>query len=118
MKNQSRRERSARLRQARISAHLSQQDMANRLGCSRQLVGVLEAGGNLSADQLEAWCVACSCSADTIVFGAPHDDCCGDEIAQQFARLEPGLRQRLWMLYQVFVRRPAPDGAAVASSAR
>jgi hypothetical protein len=75
------------------------------MGCSRQLVGVIENGGNMSVDQLAAYCLHGRVSADEIVFGtpaqaAPHE--C--DVARQFAAMDPWLRTRLWALYQVFVR--------------
>ncbi|MDB5730728.1 MAG: Helix-turn-helix domain [Variovorax sp.] len=105
----SRFERGGRLRAARNAAGLTQKDMASILGCSRQLVGVLENGGKLSADHLKLWCAACGCSSETILFGSPDATSASEGVAQQFALLEPVLRARLWMLYQVFVRRGVPD---------
>jgi Predicted transcriptional regulators len=104
--------RGQRLRQARVNASLSQAQMATRLGCSRQLVGQLESGANLNADQLEKWCVACGCSSDVILFGAPAAESpCEDPLTRQFAALAPDLRNKLWVYYQVFLRNGAPDRA-------
>lgn len=110
MKNQARKERGLRAKRAREAVGLSQSDMANRIGCSRQLIGSIEKGGNMNLEQLEAYCVHAKCSADSLMFGVPDEEQEDDAIARQFARLEPWLRARLWMLYQVFVRPGARAG--------
>lgn len=111
MKMQVRRERGRRARLARESAGLSQTDMGELMGCSRQLVGSIEAGGNMNVDQLEAYCVHGKCTSDSIVFGTPQELPDDDAIARQFAKLEPWLRDRLWPLYQVFIRPAAREKA-------
>lgn len=105
MKKQDRAERAARARHAREAAGLSQTDFAELMGCSRQLIGAIEAGGNMSVDHLLVYSVHGRVSTDSIVHGAPelappHEH----HIAEQFARLDPWLRTKLWPLYQVFVR--------------
>jgi transcriptional regulator with XRE-family HTH domain len=108
MNNQNRRERGARAKRVRKAAGLSQSEMAVLLGCSRQLVGALERGGNMSVDQLQAYCIHGKCTPGYIVFGSEDGpaeaELTGDAVASEFAKLSPSLRARLWMLYQVFVR--------------
>jgi transcriptional regulator with XRE-family HTH domain len=106
MKNQPRVERGARARHARESALLSQSEVAELIGCSRQLVGSIEAGGAMSVDQLVVYSVHGRTSTDAIVFGTPQAAGPEDKyVAEQFARLDPWLRAKLWPLYQVFVRQ-------------
>lgn len=99
-------DRGLRLKAAREAAGLSQQYMAEQMGCSRQLIGSIESGGNVSVDQLETMCVHYRCACDSIVFGSAAD-APDDLMAREFAKLEPAVRDRIWMLYQVFMRRGA-----------
>jgi transcriptional regulator with XRE-family HTH domain len=111
MKQQLRQERGRRARQAREAAGLSQSDFAELVGCSRQLIGSIEAGGAMSVEQLEAYCTHGKCTAQSIVFGTPEQaPPTEDDVARQFAQLDPWLRERLWPLYQVFVRPGAKFG--------
>jgi len=109
MTNMVRRERSKRLQDARLRAGLSQPHVAEQMKCSRQLVGSWERGGNISAEQLAALCVLYGCTSDEILFDRPESVLAEDGVAQQFMELKPGLRERLWMFYQVFIRRGAAD---------
>lgn len=117
MKKKNREERGRRVAEARQLAGLSQTEVAERMGCSRQLIGSIENGGNMSVDQLETMCAMFGCSAESIVFGSvPEQAHLGDDIAVEFKKLRPGLREQLWMLYQVFIRRGAQDPARAPAS--
>lgn len=106
-----RRERGTRIDAALKKAGLSYTFIAEQMGCSRQLVGSWCAGGNISADQLGRLCLLARCSTDSIIYGTADEDLATDPIAQQFERLEPVLRQRMWTLYQVFIRPGAAERA-------
>lgn len=113
-----RQERGQRLQEARMRANLSQAYVAEQIGCSRRSVGLWEAGGNITCDSLAQMCVMYGCNAHDILFGAPHDEPTQDAVAQQFLQLEPGLRARLWMFYQVFIRRGVQPDLSRAPSLR
>lgn len=111
-------ERGERLHKARTAANLSQTHVAEQLCCSRQLVGSWEAGGNITADQLGQLCVLYGCTSDSILFGTPQEAIAEDAAARELAKLEPALRTRLWMFYQVFIRRGINPDISRAPSTR
>jgi transcriptional regulator with XRE-family HTH domain len=107
MPDSARRERGRRLLAARERAGFSQHYVAEQIECSRQLIGVIERTGKLSADQLASLCVLYGCSSDSILYGTAAEEASGDEFAAEFAKLSGPVRDRLWMVYQVFIRRGA-----------
>lgn len=108
--------RGVRLRQARQRANLSQEAVGTVLNRSRSMVGAIERGeSDCTADQLLTLCRLYKCSADSILLGG--DDVPEDQVSvlQQLETIEPPLRHRLWMLYQLFIR-PGVEGRAKARS--
>jgi transcriptional regulator with XRE-family HTH domain len=109
-----------RIRLALKKAGLSHALLAEEMGCSRQLVGTWVAGGTMNVDQLAQLCLLAKCTPTSILYGEPPAEIFSGDgsknrleapAAEQFGRLDPWLRDRLWPLYQVFVRPGAPDRA-------
>lgn len=102
-----RRERGARFRAARELAGMSQQYVAQHMKCSRSWIGLIEKGANISLEDAARLAVLYGVSLQSVAFADPVSLAkTGDAVAKQMlaAGLDPQLREKLWMLYQVFVR--------------
>lgn len=103
-----------RLKDARAKAKLSQQHVAAEFGLARQTVASWESGNSVpNALQVVRLSILYGCSADCLLFGLGQQ-CAGHMPVGDLTALPPAVRDRLALLWQVFVREGADDPQRVA----
>lgn len=108
------RERGERLRQARLAMQLSQQEVASRIGMSKQWVSLAERGGALPSERLAELAILYQHSTDYILFGPVAAPLSGDAmvIGRQYDALPDAKRREMRLLWDILARPGAAEPSA------